>query len=74
MKKEMKDVTFDEFSEWANRRACDGQWSMLDAMISAEVISEVMKVKSIFHRKKKREKAWEKIKAENVMLDAEIEI
>lgn len=25
MKKEMKDVTFDEFSEWANRRACDGQ-------------------------------------------------
>ena len=53
MKKEMKDVTFDEFSEWANRRACDGQWSMLDAMISAEVISEVMKVKSIFHRKKK---------------------
>ena len=49
MKKEMKDVTFDEFSEWANRRACDGQWSMLDAMISAEVISEVMKVKSIFH-------------------------
>ena len=74
MKKEMKDVTFDEFSEWANRRACDGQWSMLDALISAEVISEVMKVKSIFHRKKKREKAWEIIKAENFMLDAEIDI
>lgn len=74
MKKEMKDVTFDEFSEWANRRACDGKWSMLDAMISAEVISEVMKVKSIFHRKKKREEAWEKIKAENFMLDAEIDI
>lgn len=28
MKKEMKDVTFDEFSEWANKRACDGQWSV----------------------------------------------
>lgn len=54
MKKEMKNVTFDEFSEWANRRACDGQWSMLTAMVSAEAISEVMKVKSIFHRKKKR--------------------
>ena len=74
MKKEIKDVTFDEFSEWANRRACDGQWSMLDAMISAEVISEVIKVKSIFHRKKKREEAWEKIKTENFMLDAEIDI
>lgn len=74
MKKEMKDVTFNEFSEWANRRACDGQWSMLDAMISAEAISEVMKVKSIFHLKKKREEAWEKIKAENFMLNAEIDI
>lgn len=29
MKKEIKDVTFDEFSEWANRRACDGQCLML---------------------------------------------
>lgn len=74
MKKEMKNVTFDEFSEWANRRACDGQWSMLDAMISAEAISEVMKVKSIFHRKKKREEAWEKFKTENFMLNAEIDI
>lgn len=43
-------------------------------MVSAEAISEVMKVKSIFHRKKKREEAWEKIKAENFMLDAEIDI
>lgn len=74
MKKEMKNVTFEEFSEWANRRACDGQWSMLDAMISAEAISEVMKVKSIFHRKKKREEAWEKFKAKNFMLNAEIDI
>lgn len=74
MKKKMKDVTFDEFSDWANRRACDGQWSMLTAMVSIEAISEVMKVKSIFHRKKKREEAWEKIKAENFMLDAEIDI
>ena len=54
MKKEMKDVTFDEFSEWANRRACDGQWSMLTAMVSAEAISEVMKVKSILPSKKEK--------------------
>ena len=52
----------------------NGQWSMLDAMISAEAISEVMKIKSIFHRKKKREEVWEKIKAENFMLDVEIDI
>ena len=29
MKKKMKDVTFDEFSDWANRRACDGQCLLL---------------------------------------------
>lgn len=74
MKKEMKDVTFDEFSEWANRRACDGQWSMLTAMVSSAAILEVMKVKPLFRRKKKREEAWEKVKAENFILDAEIDI
>lgn len=74
MKKAMRDVTFDEFSEWTNRRACDGQWSMLTAIVSSESISEVMKVKPLFHRKKKREEAWEKVKAENFTLDAEIDI
>lgn len=47
---------------------------MLTAMVSVEAISEVMKVKAILHRKKKREEAWEKIKTENFMLDAEIDI
>ena len=74
MKKAMKDVTFEEFSEWANRRACDGQWSMLTAIVSSESISEVMKVKSLFHRKKKREEAWEEIKKETFNLEAEIDI
>ena len=74
MKKAKKDVTFEEFSDWANMRACDGCWSMTMAMVSIDVISEVMKVNPLFHRKKKREEAWERIKQETFNLDAEIDI
>lgn len=41
MKKKIKDCTFKEFTGWANARACDGRWSMLDAMNSISVISMV---------------------------------
>lgn len=72
--KKMKDVTFEEFSDWANMRACDGCWSMTMAMVSIDVISEVMKIKPFFYRKRKREEAWEKIKKETFNLEAEIDI
>ena len=72
--KKMKDVTFEEFSDWANMRACDGCWSMTMAMVSIDAISEVMKIKPFFHRKRKREEAWKKIKKETFNLEAEIDI
>lgn len=72
--KKMKDVTFEEFSDWANMRACDGCWSMTMAMVSIDVISKVMKIKPFFHRKRKREEAWEEIKKETFNLEAEIDI
>lgn len=72
--KKMRDVTFEEFSDWANMRACDGCWSITMAMISIDIISEVMKVKPFFHRKRKREEVWEKIKKETFNLEAEIDI
>lgn len=37
MKKKIKDCTFKEFTGWANDRACDGRWSMQDAMNSVTV-------------------------------------
>lgn len=37
MKKKIKDCTFKEFTGWANARACDGRWSMLDAMNSSAI-------------------------------------
>lgn len=50
MKKKIKDCTFKEFTGWANARACDGRWSMLDAMNSISVISMVYEVKPLFFR------------------------
>ena len=74
MAKKIKDITFDEFSEWCNRRACDGQWSMQTAMICIEVYDKIYAIKSIFRKKKKREDEWNKIKADYFNLDAEIEV
>lgn len=74
MKKKLRDVSFEEFDKWANERACDGAWSINDALNSAEAIRLVFEVKPLFGRKKAREKEWERIKHEYCNLDAEIEV
>ena len=74
MKKKMKDITFKEFDEWCNKRACDGKWSMFMAVNCAEAIRRVLKVKPLFGRKQAREKEWERIKNEHFNLDAEFDL
>ena len=64
MKKLMRDVTFEEFDEWCNRRACDGRWSFEDAILCCNTMKEILSIKPLFGRKKAREQAWERIKAE----------
>lgn len=73
-KKCMADVTFEEFDDWCNRRACDGMWSMAVAMVCIEAVTEVLAVKPLFSRKKAREKKWQDIKQDYFNLDAEIEV
>lgn len=73
-KKLMRDVTFEEFDAWANARACDGRWSLDDAMLCTQTVGAILSIKPIFGRKKKREEAWERIKAKRFNLDAEIEL
>lgn len=51
-----------EFTGWANARACDGRWSMLDAMNSISVISMVYEVKPLFFRGRVREALWRKLR------------
>ena len=74
MKKQIKDVTFEEFIRWCNRRACDGQWSYQVAIICLEVVNKVTSVKPLFGKKKKREKKWNEIKGEYFVLETEIEV
>lgn len=74
MKKKIKDCTFKEFTGWANARACDGRWSMLDAMNSISVISMVYEVKHIFFRGRVREALWRKLRDQYLNMEAEIEI
>ena len=74
MKKKIKDVTFKEFDEWANMRACDGKWCWSAALVSAEAIGEVLKVNPFFGKAKKREEKWNEIKAKYFNLEGEIEI
>lgn len=74
MKKKIKDCTFKEFTGWANARACDGRWSMLDAMNSISVIGMVYEVKPHFFRGRVREALWGKLRDQYLNVEAEIEI
>lgn len=62
----MKDVSYKEFKEWCNKRACDGRWSIQDAIVSSQIIDQVerVKIRGIFKRKQTmvaREKEFRKI-------------
>ena len=74
MKKKIKDCTFKEFTGWANARACDGRWNMLDAMNSISIISMVYEVKPIFFRGRVREASWSKLRDQYINGEAEMEM
>lgn len=65
----IKDMSYKEFVEYCNDRACDGQWSMFEAMNCIYIITEIDSIKTkflCFTRKKLteqlREKAWDEKK------------
>ena len=62
MKKKMKDMIFEEFKRWCNMRACDGQWSIFAACFYIEAITQVLKVKPLFGRKKPEKKSGNVLK------------
>lgn len=74
IKKKIIDITFKEFDNWANARACDGKWSCTEALVSSEIIREVFKINSIFNRNKKREDKWDELKSKYFDLNAEIKL
>ena len=46
-------MKFKEFTNWCNKRACDGCWGMLTAMVCIDLIGKVKKAPFW-----KREKYW----------------
>ena len=50
-------MTFKEFNEWCNRRACDGCWDMSTAICCIEICG---KIKALPFWK--RDKEWNKLK------------
>lgn len=55
-------MTFKEFANWCNDRACDGQWGMAEAIACSETASAVYKYPFW-----KREKMWREIYKDNIM-------
>lgn len=65
----IKDMSYKEFKDYCNERACDGKWSIFEAMACINIICEIdgVKVRTLgFTRKKlteqKREEVWEERK------------
>ena len=46
-------MTFKEFVEWCNDRACDGCWGMIESMTCIDIISNIRKLPFW-----KRKKEW----------------
>lgn len=49
-------MTFKEFKNWCNERACDGCWGMLTSLTCIDIMNRINKL-----RWWKRKKAWEEI-------------
>jgi hypothetical protein len=64
MTKSIEEMSYKEFDNWCNERACDGQWSMTNAIACIGMHDEVeAAVKGKLFKRKAREKAWRNLKA-----------
>lgn len=52
-------MTFKQFKQWCNDRACDGCWGHKDALCCIELIQNMMKIPWW-----KRNKTWKKIETQ----------
>lgn len=75
MVKLWKSMSYKEFKDWCNQRACDGQWSLSVSQTCIKIISDIEEYKITkfgFMLKKKTEELQEKIWRE--FIDSLIEI
>lgn len=63
MEKPIEEMTYVEFHEYCNDRACDGRWGMKEAIACISMTEEVeAAVKGKFFKRKARENAWKRLK------------
>lgn len=68
MCKTFEEMTYKEFKDYCNERACDGKWGMNEALNCIAIIEAIddiqVRVMGFYSRKKTqqaREEAWQKI-------------
>ena len=52
-------MTYKEFVQWCNERACDGRWGLLTAMVCIDIIDSMCSTP--FWRRKKKWKEYEQL-------------
>lgn len=57
-------MTFKEFRNWCNRRACDGCWGLEEAKLCIKIGSEIQSQPFW-----KREKLWRKLNTEHAIVE-----
>jgi hypothetical protein len=67
MNRSFEKMTYAEFEDWCNKRACDGQWSMSEAITCISIVDKInsIRIKGLFKKKatnEARESAWRKWK------------
>ena len=69
MKEKFKDMSYEEFFNYCEERACDGRWGLGEALLCLEIIKHMNDIRICtfkFYNKKKtkqaREAEWERIK------------
>ena len=69
MKEKFKDMSYEEFFNYCEERACDGRWGLEEAVLCLGIIRHLQSIRVttfIFYSKKKTKKAreaeWERMK------------
>jgi hypothetical protein len=63
MTKPIEEMSYKEFDDYCNERACDGRWGFEEAIACLGMYDEIENiVKGKLFKRKAREKAWESLK------------
>lgn len=68
-------MTYKEFRDWCNRRACDGCWGIREALICMTAVREVEDAHSWlpWKEKKLKEKRWQEVEMKYKIMEIIVE-